>query len=161
MNGPRIRTRINDDDRTIFRIAIPALGALAADPLVSIVDTAFVGRLGGSALAALGVAIAVFSFAFFVFNALAYASTPLISRALGRGNPAEAGEYAAQALALAAIIGLIGVVVLELAAPVFVNAMGATSEIDGAAISYLRIRGLALPAVLAITVGARCIQRGG
>ena len=153
MNRPLARVRINDDDRTIFRIAIPALGALAADPLVSIVDTAFVGRLGGSSLAALGVAIGVFSFAFFVFNALAYASTPLISRALGRGDPAEAGDYAAQALALAAIIGLVGVVVLELAAPVFVSAMGATSEIDAAAISYLRIRGLALPAVLAITVG--------
>jgi Na+-driven multidrug efflux pump len=42
-------------DREIATLALPALGALAADPLVSMVDTAFVGRLGTVPLAALGV----------------------------------------------------------------------------------------------------------
>lgn len=144
---------ITSDDRAIFRIAIPALGALAADPLVSIVDTAFVGRVGSEALAALGVATAVFTFAFFIFNALAYASTPLISRALGEGNVRRAGDYAAQALLLAAGLGVVALVVLEAFAPVFVRAMGGATAIEADAITYLRIRGLAMPAVLAITVG--------
>ena len=143
----------NADDRAIFRIAIPALGALAADPLVSLVDTAFVGRLGGNELASLGVATAVFFFGFFIFNALAYASTPLISRALGAGDPAKAGDYAAQALVIAAVLGLVALVVLELFAPAFVRALGGATEIEAEAISYLRIRGLAMPAILAITVG--------
>lgn len=145
--------RITPDDRTIFRIALPALGALAADPLVSIVDTAFVGRLGAEPLAALGVVTGLFGFAFFVFNALAYASTPLISRAIGAGDRKGAGEYAGQALFIAAVLGLVGVVILELLAPWLVRAMGAGAELEGAAVSYLRIRGLALPAVLAITIG--------
>ena len=153
MDAPRTRWRINDDDRAIFRIAVPALGALAADPLVSIVDTAFVGRLGGGALAALGVATGVFTFAFFVFNALAYASTALISGALGRGDRQMAGNYAGQALILAGVIGLIALAILELAAPMFVRAMGASTDIAGDAITYLRVRGLAMPAVLVITVG--------
>ena len=144
---------LNADDRAIFRIAIPALGALAADPLVSLVDTAFVGRLGGNELASLGVATAVFFFGFFIFNALAYASTPLISRALGADDPAKAGDYAAQALVIAAVLGLVALVVLELFAPAFVRAMGGATEIEAEAISYLRIRGLAMPAILAITVG--------
>ena len=144
---------LNADDRTIFRIAIPALGALAADPLVSIVDTAFVGRLGGGELASLGVATSVFAFAFFIFNALAYASTPLISRALGAGDRDKAGDYAVQALLLAVVLGVIALVALEVFSPAFVRAMGGASEIEADAVTYLRIRGIGMPAILAITVG--------
>ena len=43
-------------DREILRIGLPALGALAADPLVSLIDTAFVGRLGATALASVAIA---------------------------------------------------------------------------------------------------------
>ena len=38
--------QLHKHDRAIFALAFPALGALAADPIVSLVDTAFVGRLG-------------------------------------------------------------------------------------------------------------------
>ena len=78
-------------DRDIIALALPALGALAADPLVSLVDTAFVGRLNATALGALGVNTSIFSLAFFVFNFLAYGTTPLIGRAIGRGDRAAAG----------------------------------------------------------------------
>ena len=145
--------RITADDRTIFRIALPALGALAADPLVSIVDTAFVGRLGAGPLAALGVVTALFGFAFFIFTALAYASTPLIARAVGRGDPEAAGRLVAQAMFIALALGITGLVILETAAPALVRMMGASSELETMSVDYLRIRGLALPAVLAITVG--------
>ncbi|HDH03407.1 MAG TPA: hypothetical protein ENH15_04095, partial [Actinobacteria bacterium] len=60
--------RITETDKAIFRLAIPALGALAAEPLVSLVDTAFVGRLGAASLAALGIDAAILGFAFFVFT---------------------------------------------------------------------------------------------
>ena len=149
----RRRFRLTEDDRTIFRIAIPALGALAADPLVSIVDTAFVGRLGAEPLAALGVVTGLFGFAFFLFNALAYASTPLIARAVGAGDRSDAGRVAGQALFLAAVLGFGGLVLLETAAPAMVRLMGASSDLETMSVEYLRIRGLALPAVLAITVG--------
>ncbi|KAK1259275.1 MATE efflux family protein 1 [Acorus gramineus] len=45
----------------IARIAIPAALALAADPVASLVDTAFVGHIGPVELAAVGVSIAVFN----------------------------------------------------------------------------------------------------
>ena len=66
-------------DREIYRLAWPALGALAADPLVSLVDTAWVGRLGADPLAVLGIATTVLVSFFFVFNFLAYGATPLIA----------------------------------------------------------------------------------
>jgi len=94
-------------DREILALAVPALGALAADPLVSLIDTAFVGRLGRVPLAALGVNVAVFSFAFIVFNFLAYGTTPMVARALGRGDRAAAGRVVANAFVLAAVAGVV------------------------------------------------------
>lgn len=45
----------------ILRIAFPAALALAADPVASLIDTAFIGRLGPVEIAAVGVSIAIFN----------------------------------------------------------------------------------------------------
>ncbi|XVF22957.1 hypothetical protein REPUB_Repub12eG0215500 [Reevesia pubescens] len=45
----------------ILRIALPAALALAADPIASLIDTAFIGRIGPVELAAVGVSIAIFN----------------------------------------------------------------------------------------------------
>ncbi|KAL9234774.1 hypothetical protein vseg_009603 [Gypsophila vaccaria] len=45
----------------IAQIAFPAALALTADPIASLVDTAFIGRIGPSELAAVGVSIALFN----------------------------------------------------------------------------------------------------
>jgi hypothetical protein len=45
----------------VLGIAVPASLALTADPLASLIDTAFIGRLGSVEIAAVGVAIAVFN----------------------------------------------------------------------------------------------------
>ncbi|KFK38257.1 hypothetical protein AALP_AA3G089700 [Arabis alpina] len=47
--------------REILSMAFPAALALAADPVASLIDTAFVGRLGAVQLAAVGVSIAIFN----------------------------------------------------------------------------------------------------
>ena len=62
------------------RLAVPALGALAIDPLLSVVDTAFVGHLGKAELGGLGVATAVFNFTFRIFNFLSAVTAPLIAQ---------------------------------------------------------------------------------
>lgn len=147
------RTAHSPFDRQIARLAIPALGALATDPLVSMVDTVFVGRLGVVPLAALGVNTAIFSLAFVVFNFLAYGTTPLVARALGRGDREAAGRVAVQALVLAGAAGAVALLLLQLLAGPIVAAMGATGTLRDPAISYLRIRALAGPAVLLITAG--------
>ena len=87
-------------DCEIFKLGIPAFGALAADPLVSLVDTAFVGRLGASELGSLAVAAAVFGVAFALFNFLAYGTTPLVAAAMGRKDQSEAGRLASAAVGI-------------------------------------------------------------
>lgn len=145
--------RLNTTDRAILGLAIPALGALAVDPLLTLADTAFVARLGTRELAALGVDTALLGFAFFAFNFLAYVTTPLVARSLGRGDVDGARKWVGDALLLAVGLGLVVVVLLEVFAPLFVDLMGATPDVAAPAVSYLRIRALAAPAVLIVTAG--------
>lgn len=53
--------KLDDLGSEVLRIAVPASLALAADPLASLVDTAFIGRLGSVEIAAVGVSIAIFN----------------------------------------------------------------------------------------------------
>jgi len=140
-------------NRRIFALAWPALGALAADPLLSLVDTAFVGRLGTEALAALGIDTALFAFAFAVFNFLAYATTPMVAQARGRGDLVESGRVVVRGLALALGIGIVAGTVLMAAGRPLVLMMRASPEVVAPAVSYLTVRALAVPALLVITLG--------
>lgn len=142
-----------DHDRDILRLGLPALGALAADPLVSIVDTIFVGRLGVIPLAALGVNVAIFSLAFVLFNVLEYGTTPMVARAGGRGDRQAAGRTVIQALTVAALAGPMATLLLLTFARPIVGIMGATGELLDPALAYLKIRALAAPAVLVVTAG--------
>ena len=145
--------RLSPADREILGLALPALGALAIDPLLTLADTAFVATLGTVELAALGVDTAILGFAFFAFNFLAYVVTPLVARALGQGRVEEARRWVGDALVLALTLGLLVSVALELAAPLLVDLMGATPDVADPAVGYLRIRALATPAVLVVTAG--------
>ncbi|XP_048134382.1 protein DETOXIFICATION 43-like isoform X2 [Rhodamnia argentea] len=53
--------KMDELGREILRIAFPAALALADDPVASLIDTAFIGRLGPVELAAVGVSIAIFN----------------------------------------------------------------------------------------------------
>ena len=138
-------------DREILYLAIPALGALAADPLVSLIDTAFVGRLGAVPLAALGVNVALFNVAFVLFNFLAYATTPRIGKAFGRGDLDAAGRTVTDAFVLAAVLGVVVFTVVQAFALPLLRLMGAEGALLGPAETYLRIRVAAGPALLLIT----------
>jgi putative MATE family efflux protein len=143
--------RARTHDRAILALALPALGALAADPLVSLIDTAFVGRLGPLPLAALGVNVAVFTFVFVAFNFLAYGTTPMVAAARGRGDHDAAGRTVAHAFAIAAGAGIAALALLTLLAEPVLRLMGADDALLAPATGYLRIRALAGPALLLIT----------
>src|SRR5438270_2836088 len=79
-------------DQEILRLALPALGALAAEPLYLLIDTAIVGHLGTEQLAALALAGAVLTGAFTLFNFLQYATTAQVARLHGAGQEGAAGQ---------------------------------------------------------------------
>lgn len=135
-------------DRAIGALAIPALGSLIAEPVFSLVDTVFIGRVGTDALGALGVSAAVFGLSFFVFNFLEYGTTTEVARAVGRGDLSAAGRATMTASALAIVSGFgVATVLLLMRGPI-VGLLGASGEVRAGAITYIGIRALAAPAVL-------------
>jgi MATE family multidrug resistance protein len=140
-------------DREIIRIGLPALGALAAGPLVSLIDTAFVGRLGATALASVAIASAIYLAVFAIFNFLEYAVTPLVAQSVGAGDRSEAGRFTVAALAISAVAGVMAAFGLIVLGEPLLRAFGAESDVLEGAATYLRIRALGVPALLVILVG--------
>lgn len=145
--------RRNPRDGAIAAMAIPALGTLAIDPLVSIVDTAWVGRLGTAPLAALAVASAVFGAVFAVFNFVHVTITPLVAGEVGRGAPERAGGITKGAIVVSLVLGVVLAFVVGSFAEAIVGAFGATGDVLEQSVAYLKVRILALPAMLVVMVG--------
>ena len=145
-------------DREIFRYAIPALGALAAEPTYVLVDTAIVGHLGRSQLAALGVAATVLS-VLSMFNFLQYGTTAQVSRATGAREHQTAARLGAQSLWLSLAAGIVlAALIAALAGPI-VNLFGVEGKTAGYAVLYLRIAALGVPSAF-VTIGGQGFLRG-
>jgi putative MATE family efflux protein len=132
-------------DREILRLAVPALGALAAEPLYVLVDTAIVGHLGRAQLAALGIAAIVLTALFGLFNFLQYGTTAQVGRASGAGEDKVANRLGAQALWLSLGFGVALAVVVVAFAPGIVELMGGEGDTADYAVTYMRIAALGLP----------------
>jgi putative MATE family efflux protein len=135
-------------------LAIPAFGALIAEPLYVLTDTAVVGHLGTPQLAGLAVASSVLLTLYAVFIFLAYGTTAAVSRLLGAGDEREAAHQAVQSMWLALLIGL-GVIVIGLGlSSRLVGWMGAEGAVATNALVYLRISLAGVPAMLLVLAGA-------
>ena len=146
-------------DGPILRLAVPALGSLAAEPLYILVDTAIVGHLGREPLAALGIAAVVLSGLFALFNFLQYGTTAQVARASGAGEDRVASRLGAQALWLSLGVGCaVAAGVVALAGPI-VSAMGGEGETAELGTTYLRIAALGLPAAF-VALGGQGYLRG-
>jgi putative MATE family efflux protein len=140
-------------DREIVRLALPALGALAAEPLYLLADTAMVGHLGTEELAALAIAATLLTGAFTLFNFLTYGTTAQVARFHGAGEELEAGRLAAQALWLSAGIGVCLTALLASLAVPLVEVMGGDGRTGDLAVMYLRIGSIGLPFALIALAG--------
>jgi putative MATE family efflux protein len=140
-------------DREILSLAFPALGALAAEPLYLLADTAIVGHLGTPQLAALAIAVTLLTSSYWICNFLTYGTTAQVARYHGAGRDDVAGSLAAQALWLAIGIGVaVGALLAALAVPL-VSLMGGEGHTADLAVLYLRISSIGLPCALIALAG--------
>jgi MATE family, multidrug efflux pump len=140
-------------DGEILRLAVPALGALAAEPLYLLADTAMVGHLGTEELAALAIAATLLAGTFTLFNFLTYGTTAQVARYQGAGQEPAAGRIAAQSLWLSSAIGVgLTVLLAGLAVPL-VDLMGGDGRVGDLAVDYLRIGSIGLPFALIALAG--------
>jgi hypothetical protein len=101
--------RLDETDRRIVGLAIPALGTLAAEPLYRIVDTAIVGRLGTDQLAGLAIAVTVLALVVAGSNFLTYGTTQRVANRLGSARPDQAADVGVQAMWLAGFVSVVAV----------------------------------------------------
>ena len=145
--------------RQILALALPALGALVAEPLFVLADSAIVGHLGPAQLAGLGTAGAALNTLINVCIFLAYGTTAQVSRLIGAGRRRDALARGVDGMYLAAGLGLVLAVVGVLGAGPIVRWLGAGAQAAPYAETYLRISGLGLPAML-LVLAATGLLRG-
>ncbi|MFF9030487.1 MATE family efflux transporter [Streptomyces iakyrus] len=155
----RRRTGRRQHDREIVALAVPAFGALVAEPLFLMADTAIVGHLGTAQLAGLGVASALLMTAVSVFVFLAYATTAAVARRVGAGDLPSAIRQGMDGIWLALLLGAAVVAVALPTAPHLVDLFGASEAATPYAITYLRISVLGIPAML-VVLAATGVLRG-
>ena len=135
-------------DREIVRLALPAFGALIAEPLYLLADTAIVGHLGTRQLGGIAIAAIVLTAVFGIFNFLAYTTTGTVARHIGAQNYRAAAEHGVDGIWLAAALGIALTAIGIAAVPLIVRAMGASHAVRPYATEYLRLSLLGAPFVL-------------
>ncbi|QPL06729.1 MULTISPECIES: MATE family efflux transporter [Actinomyces] len=134
----------------MLSLALPALGALVAEPLFVIIDSAMVGHLGATSLAGLSLASTVLTTVVGLFVFLAYATTATTSRLFGAGDRGGGLRAGVDGLWLAALLGVAAAVLLWSTAPWVAAALGADAEVARASVAYLRASAPGLPGMLVV-----------
>jgi putative MATE family efflux protein len=145
-------------DREILRLAVPAFGALVAEPLFLLADSAVVGRLGTGPLAGLGVAGSALTTLVGVCIFLAYGTTAAVARRLGAGDLTGALRQGIDGVWLAIGLGVVVALAGIAAAPAVVDALGASPAVHGYAVTYLRISLIAAPPMLVVLAGTGVLR---
>jgi putative MATE family efflux protein len=147
------RPRLDERDRRIIALAVPALGTLAIEPVYVLVDTAIVGHLGTSPLGGLALASTVLSALTTVCNFLSFGTTSRVAFLIGRRDRVGAAGVGVQSLWVALLVGApLAVAVATLARPL-AGVLGGSGGVLDAATTYLRISALSVPAVLVALAG--------
>jgi multidrug resistance protein, MATE family len=134
----------------VFAIAGPAMVANLTTPLIGVVSTIAIGRLGDATLLG-GVAITsvVFDCLFWLFSFLRTSTVAFTAQALGARETQEIRALLVRGLAIAALIGF-GLIVLQIPLGlILLNAMGGSEGVTRAARAYFAIRIWSAPIVLA------------
>jgi putative MATE family efflux protein len=135
-------------DRTILRLAVPALATLAVEPLYVLVDTAIIGHLGRAPLGGVALAATALNTIFFVVTVLEYGITARVAFHLGGRRPTAAAGVMVQGLWLSAVAGLTLAAVIAVGARPLARLLGGEGAILDAAVTYLRISAVGAPLLL-------------
>ena len=146
-------------NRQILSLALPALGALIAEPLFVLADSAMVGHLGAVSLAGLSLASTILMTTVGLFVFLAYATTATTARLFGAGRRTEGLRAGVDGMWLALLLGLGTGALLGLAAPWLTDAMGAHGPVAQAAVAYLHTSCPGLPGMF-VVLAATGVLRG-
>jgi len=145
-------------DGEILRLALPAVGALVAEPLFLLADSAIVGHLGTPQLAGLGIAGTVLATLVNVSVFLAYATTAAVARMLGAGDLRGAMRQGIDGCWLALLVGVVTLLAGWPASDWVVSLFGPSPDVAEYAVTYLRISLLGIPSMLFVLAGTGVLR---
>jgi putative MATE family efflux protein len=127
--------------------------ALIAEPLLGLVDTALVGHLGSTQLAAMAIVTTFLSSVIWLFNFLISGTTANIAYLNGKGDEEGKRQFYSQSVFLALIIAFLLVVIGYLFQKTVFLLMGASPEVAEVASLYYKIRLAGIPFVFMYFIG--------
>lgn len=145
-------------DAQILGLAGPALGALIAEPLFVLVDSAIVGHLGTAQLAGLALASSLLLTLVGLCVFLAYATTAAVARRMGAGDPRGALTLGIDGMWLAAGLGILLAGGAWLCAPWAATTLGAAPDVAVHAVAYLRWSAPGLPGMLVVLAATGALR---
>lgn len=92
--------------RAVFLLAVPMMLELVLEATFAVVDIYFVGKLGSSAVATVGLTETYLFLLYAIGMGLAMAVTAVVARRIGEGHRDEAGVSAVQAILIALLMSL-------------------------------------------------------
>jgi MATE family multidrug resistance protein len=133
----------------VFAIAGPAMVANLTTPLIGIVSTTAIGRLGDATLLG-GVAMAsvLFDCMFWLFGFLRMSTVAFTAQSLGAGETNELRAILMRGLIVAAVVGATLIALQVPLAAILLNAMGGSEGVTRAAKTYFTIRIWSAPLAL-------------
>jgi putative MATE family efflux protein len=148
-------------NRAIFLLAVPMVLEMSFEALFALVDAFFVSKISVDAVAVVGITESVMALIYAVAWGLSTATTALVARRVGEGNPEQAGESTAQAiwvsLILGVVFGLIGFAFSEQ----ILQLMGASSSVISSGINYTKLLFLSSPSIIMLFTLSGALRGAG
>jgi MATE family multidrug resistance protein len=134
----------------VFAIAGPAMLANLTTPLLGIVGTAAIGRLGQAhLLGGIAMSALVFDCVYWLFGFLRMGTVALTAQALGAGDLAEQRAVLLRALLIAVVIGSLLITLQAPLAAAIYRLLGGSDAVRAAAAAYFVVRIWSAPCALA------------
>ncbi|MEI8067920.1 MAG: MATE family efflux transporter [Candidatus Shapirobacteria bacterium] len=125
--------------KALFTLAIPIIMANLFQAMYQLTDSFWVGRLGGSALAAVSICTPIIFFAFSIGIGLAIAGSTFVAQYFGAKNHKMVGHAAAQTILMMISISILFSIIGLIFSSKILHLMGANPEIFDMALGFLRV----------------------
>jgi len=139
LTGERAPITAGGTYRRIWELGWPVSISTSTITLLTLVNLFWIGHLGTVAVAAVSLAANILFIVFGISNVVYTGAVAIVSRRIGEGNRAAAFSATVHGVCLGAILGAVVAVLGYAGAPAIVRFFNAGGNVEGRAISYLRI----------------------
>ena len=143
----------NDKDisnKTLNKLAIPAIISGVIDPIITFTDQYFVGQLTAESIAGVSIATTSLFFIVWIFAFIPATASSLVAYYYGENKTTKIGVVITKSLLLAIVLGLLVASIAFMLSPYLFSLHMASEEVKKVAQEYFKIRCLGIPFMLIV-----------